>query len=221
MLRILLSIQSEGIECFPFSFQPRARWFSEAYINSPFLPRVRSGDPLGETHTHLDGVVGHFGFRKDTKLGLILTPDSTQFIATEAKMFAGLSKGVTNAKDYDQAARTVACIAWIIKQSNRFVENLTSIGFYVVAPQEQIAKGIFESKTKKSSIKEKVRLRVNSYVDDDKKYNELQKWYDDFFLPTLEQIDIRCISWESIINKIGDRSIQDFYNQCIRFNTKN
>ena len=220
MLRILLSVQSEGIDCLPFTFQPGAKWFSEAYINSPFLPRVRTGDPLGERHTHLDGAVGHFKFRLDTKLGLILTSDSTQFVVTEAKMFAGLSKGVTNAKDYDQAARTVACIAWIIKQSNRSVKDLKSLGFYVIAPQKQIEKGIFTSQVEKSSIREKVRLRVSSYKDDEKKYDELQKWYNDFFFPTLERIDISCVSWISIINKIGDKSIREFYERCLQFNEK-
>lgn len=39
MLRILLSIQSEGAKCLPFTFQPGAKWFSEALIGSPFLPR--------------------------------------------------------------------------------------------------------------------------------------------------------------------------------------
>ncbi len=52
MLRILLSIQSEGVECFPFTFQPGARWFSEARIDSPFLPRSPR-DPLAETHTQI------------------------------------------------------------------------------------------------------------------------------------------------------------------------
>jgi len=36
MLRILLSVQSEGTKCLPFDFQPEARWFSEALVGSPF-----------------------------------------------------------------------------------------------------------------------------------------------------------------------------------------
>ena len=141
MLRILLSIQSEGIECFPFTFQPGAKWFSEAKIKSPFHSRFR-GDKLAESHTTPDGVIGHFKFRPETKIGLILTSDSTQFVVTEAKMFSELGKRVKNAKDYDQAARTVACIAWVIRQSNRSVKDFTSLGFYVIAPQEQITKAI-------------------------------------------------------------------------------
>ncbi len=175
MLRILLSIQSEGVECFPFTFQPGARWFSEAQIGSPFLPRFR-GDPLAERHTHLDGAIGHFAFQSGTKTGLTLTADSKQFVVTEAKMFSPLSKGTKNAKYYDQATRTIACIAWAIGLSNRFVDDFVSLGFYVIAPHEQITGGIFSSQVNKSSIREKVKLRISVYLDDDKKYDELQMW---------------------------------------------
>jgi len=214
MLRILLSIQSEGVDCFPFNFQSGARWYSEAKLNSPFLPRTRSGDKLAEKHTQPDGVVGHFEFRSETKGGVILKPDSTQFIVTEAKMSSKLSKGVKNAPDYDQAARTVACIAWVIRESNRSVKDLASLGFYVIAPQKRIDRNIFSAEVEKSSIKEKVDLRVSTYSGDGEKYDDLQRWYKDFFIPTLKHIDICCESWESIIHKIDGDSIQNFYKQC-------
>ncbi len=136
MLRIVLSFQFEGVRCLPFSVRPRARWFSEALIASPFLPR-RRGDPLGESHTHLDAAIGHFDFYPGTKAGLALRPNATQFVVTEAKMFSHLSKGTTNTPYYDQAARNVGCIAWAISQSSRSVEDFESLGFYVLEPQEQ------------------------------------------------------------------------------------
>jgi len=219
MLRILLSFQSEGIECFPFIFQLGARWFSEAQIGSPFLPRKRR-DPLAESHTHLDGAIGHFYFQSGTKTGLTLNPDATQFVVTEAKMFSSLSKGITNAKYYDQAARTVACIAWAISQSGCSVNEFESLGFYVVAPQEQIERGIFSAQIKKSSIKEKVERRISGYSDEGKKYDELQTWHKDFFIPTLDHIDIGCISWETMIDKIGNPSIRNFYERCLGFNAQ-
>jgi hypothetical protein len=219
MLRILLSIQSEGIDCFPFSFQPGARWFSEAQISSPFLPRKR-GDPLAESHTHLDGAIGHFDFQPGTKTGLALTPDATQFVVIEAKMFSSLSKDITNADYYDQAARTVACIAWAIGQSGRLVSDFDSLGFYVVAPQEQITGGTFTLQIKKSSMREKVEHRISGYSGEGKKYDELQTWYKDFFIPTLDHIGISCLSWETVIDKIDNTSIRDFYDRCLRFNAQ-
>jgi len=98
MLRVVLSIESEGIECLPFKFLPGANWFSEALIDSPFLRRFK-GDPLAEGVTHIDGAIGHFDFRPGTKAGLSLRSDSTQLVAIEAKMFSPLSKGTTNAPD--------------------------------------------------------------------------------------------------------------------------
>jgi hypothetical protein len=219
MLRLLLSLQSEGVDCFPFSFQPGARWFSEARVASPFLPRSR-GDRPGETYTNVDGVVGHFVFQSGTKAGLALTPDATQFVVAEAKMFSPLSKGTRHAPYYDQAARTVACMAWVISQSGRFVRDFESLGFYVVAPEEQITAGVFSVQVEKSSIREKVERRISGYVDDDKKYSELKMWYKEFFTPTLDHIDIGCVSWESVIDKIGSTSIREFYNRCLRFNTQ-
>jgi hypothetical protein len=216
MLRILLSLQSEGTDCFPFAFRPGARWFSEALIGSPFLTRSR-GDPLAEGYTHLDGVVGHFEFRPETKAGLTLSADATQLVLLEAKMFSPLSRGITNARYYDQAARTMACMAWTISQSGRSVDEFDSLGFYVVAPEEQISRGVFSAQIDKSSIREKVGRRVSAYEEEDN-YGELLAWFEAAFLPTLEQTDIRCVSWESAIEKLDETSIRKFYQRCLRFN---
>lgn len=219
MLRIILSLQFDGVGCLPFTVRPSSRWYSEALLASPFLPRKR-GDPLAESHTHVDGVIGHIDFRPETKAGLTLTPSATQFVVTEAKMFSHLSKGTTHAPYYDQAARNVGCIAWVISQSGRSVEDFESLGFYVLAPQEQIDAGVFSEQVQKSSIREKVSRRVSAYSKDTEKYDELQTWMKTFFLPTLQQIDIRCLSWESTIDAIDDASIRTFYNRCLKFNAK-
>jgi len=218
MLRILLSLQSEGKRGLPFTFLPGARWFSEALIDSPFLHRMR-GDPLAEGLTHLDGAIGHFDIRDGTKAGLVLRADSKQFVAIEAKMFSTLSKGTTHAPNYDQAARIVACIAWAIKQANRKAEDFESLGFYVFAPSDQINRGVFSSQVNKVSVNEKVERRINAYVSDTKKHAELLTWQKDFFAPVLERIDIRCIPWETIIDKIDDPDIRNFYSRCRLFNT--
>ena len=217
MLRIVLSLQSEGIECLPFNFLPGAKWFSEALIDSPFLPRFR-GDPQAEGLTHLDGAIGHFDIRPGTKTGLVLRADSTQFVAIEAKMFSPLSKGTTNAPNYDQAARIVACIAWEISRSNRAVNDFGSLGFYLIAPSEQNKSGIFSSLVNCHSIKEKVERRIDAYSEDHEKHADLRIWYDGFFLPTLERIDIRCVPWETVIDKIDETAIRKFYNRCLKFN---
>jgi len=166
-------------------------------------------------------VIGHFGFRPGTKTGLTLTTDSKQFVVIEAKMFSPLSKGTSNAPYYDQAARIMACIAWIISQSHRSVDDFESLGFYVFAPEEQITKGVFKAQFDVSSIRKKVKLRIDDYSGHDKKKNsDLQTWYRDFFTPALGHIDLRPIPWKSMIDKTHDPAIQSFYDQCRRFNEK-
>jgi len=219
MLRIILQIQSEGVNCLPFSFLPGARWYSEALIGSTFLKRF-NGDPLYENYTHLDASIGHFDIRPETKTGLMLRPDSTQFVAIEAKMFSPLSKGITNAPDYDQAARIVACISWAVSRSNRAVDDFDSLSFCVFAPLEQIKRGIFSSQVNMSSIREKVERRIDAYSEDNEKHAELQIWHREFFLPTLEHIVLRCFPWELLIDKIDEPDVREFYEQCLRFNAR-
>lgn len=49
-------------------------------------------------------------------------------------MYSSLSRGISNAPFYDQAARAVACMAATLGRSVKSVGNFESIGFYVVAP---------------------------------------------------------------------------------------
>ena len=229
MLRIILRVLHEGLEYPPLTFQDGARWFSEAQLKAPFHPRegeAKRNKELGrpnraEGPTNADGVFGHFDTPDDTKVGFKLREDATQFVVIEAKMYSELRADVTNDPDYDQAARTVASMSWAIAQSGRSVSELTSLGFYVVAPQEQLeTKKTFSSFVNKESIGKKVENRVNDYVDREEIYEELLPWYDDTFVPTLEHIDIDCISWEDLIDRIDDDSIHDFYKRCRRFNKK-
>jgi hypothetical protein len=159
MMRMLLAVAAQGAECFPFSFQPGARWFSEALLYSAFERRFR-GDPIAEAKTHPDGVVGQFMFTPGSKSGLSLLPQVTQFVVLEAKMFAELSKGTKNAPGFDQAARTVACMAEALRRAKIAVERFTSIAFFVVAPHSQITAGMFADEVGIESIRRKVRARV-------------------------------------------------------------
>jgi hypothetical protein len=60
LLRIFLDwFSTHRVDKHPLSFSEGARWFSEALLLSAFLPRSRE-DPLGESRTHADGVIGHF-----------------------------------------------------------------------------------------------------------------------------------------------------------------
>jgi len=219
MLRLILSAGKEGVPCLPFSFLPGSRWFSEALLHSPFLARYH-GDELAETHTHADGVVGRFEFSPKTKTGLEIDNDSKQFIVIEAKMYSSLSRGIKKAPFYDQAARTVACMAATVGRDGKPVDEIESIGFYVVAPAEQINRGVFAEQMKPESIVEKVKQRVEAYRKDSEEFSKLQTWFLEVFEPMVRRIDLDCWPWETAVNAIvaakpAEGSIvKDFYQLC-------
>ena len=95
---------------------------------------------------------------------------------------------------------------------------MTSIAFFVVAPEAQIKSGVFFQKLDKVSIGAAVRARAEAFSP------ELSGWVDEWFFPTLGAISIETLSWESLINPIESnnpevfRSLQTFYEQCLIYN---
>src|SRR5438067_134095 len=138
LLRIIIDwFERHGGDRYPMSPRPGARWFSEAWLPSAFLPRYR-GDRLAESRTHADGVIGHFTIGEPGTAGLTLHDDARQFVVIEGKLFNRLSTGVKNAPYFDQAARSVACIAEALRRAGREAEKLDDLSFLVIAPQAQL-----------------------------------------------------------------------------------
>jgi len=217
LLRLVLDWFSiNNVPDHPLTFSQNARWFSEALLPSAFLPRRRK-DPLGETWTHADGVIGHFVIGDVGRVDLSLSHDASHFVVLEAKMFSKLSPGVTHAKYFDQAARTVACIAEVLRRANLPPARLSSLGFYVLAPQVQINEDVFEEEMSRESIQTKVERRVGEYA------GEKDQWYTDWFQPTFQRIEIRTVSWEELMGTIREHdassasSIAEFYERCVGF----
>jgi hypothetical protein len=218
LLRLIVSwFSNQPFSNFPLAFTPNAQWFSEALLPSAFQARFR-GDSLAESRTQLDGVVGHIIVGTKGRTDLCIQPKATQFIALEAKMFSSLSSGTTNMKFFDQAARNIACIAELLRRSKLPATQLAQLGFYVLAPNTQISNGVFDNQIKKDSIQQKVEQRVKVYS------GSKDQWFSDWFMPTLQQIDLKAISWESIIKEIAKRDaiegqqLEDFFDCCVRFN---
>src|SRR4051812_9976862 len=138
LLRVVLDwFAGHGGDRYPMSPWPGARWFSEAWLPSAFLPRYR-GDRLAEARTHADGVVGHFEIGGPGTAGPTLSGDARQLVVLEAKLLNRLSAGVKNAPYYDQAARTVACVAEVLRRAGREPEQVESLAYVVIAPQARI-----------------------------------------------------------------------------------
>src|SRR5579863_5087770 len=135
LLRIILDwFCRRGGDRYPLSALPGARWFSQAWLPSAFLPRFR-GDRLAEARTHADGVLGHFTIGDPGTAALSLTPGARQLVVVEAKLFARLSAGVRNAPYYDQAARSVACMAEALRRADQDPAGMDELSFLLIAPQ--------------------------------------------------------------------------------------
>ncbi len=224
MLRIILDwFSRQPSKSHPLSFSPTAQWFSEALLPSPFLAKYQ-GDPLSESWTHADGVIGNFTIGETAKGDLSISQSAKHFVVLEAKMFSKLSPGVTHAKKYDQAARNVACIAEVLKKAKRPANVFSQLGFYVLAPCEQIEKEpSFKWRTSKDNIRCKVEDRIEAYANREDK-EEKENWFNEWFLPVLEHIDIRCLTWEQIIGDIRyeelefGNQVSTFYESCLGYN---
>lgn len=222
MLRLVLAAHERGINCLPFPFLPGSSWYSDARIPSKFLRRSR-GDRLAEAWTHADGIVGRFEFVGGTKAGIRLSPDARQLVVIEAKMFSPLSPGTKNLPLYDQVTRTVACMATLVGDCGKPIESYESLGFYVLAPREQIMAGAFTKELDMEKINGKVESRIELYRSDPR-YDELGRWYETTFLPLLGMMEVQELSWEDAIERIKEvnpslgTSIGDFYDSCLLYN---
>ena len=58
--------------------------------------------------------------------------------------------------------------------------------------------------------------RINQYN------GEFDSWYQEWFIPTLDHINIVEISWEELIRSVSEldlmESIQSFYEKCLKYN---
>lgn len=219
MLRLVL----DWLSCNPgidhdLAFATTDKWYSEALLPSAFLPRVR-GDKLAESWTHADGVIGDFVIGKNRGGDLSLVENPARILVTEAKMFSKLSSGVKNASYFNQAARNIACIAELICRAQIFPGALKKIGFFVIAPESQINDAVFAKYMVLDNIRNTVERRISDYQEQEK-----EKWFKDWFVPTLEKIQIREISWEELCTLINQHDsafgaqLDAFYAKCLEFN---
>jgi hypothetical protein len=219
LLRIILDwFSKQDASDHELSFSDGCKWFSEARLPTQFKATSRK-DPLYETWTHADGVTGHIIVGGVGKTDTSLATDATHLVVTEAKMFSRLSAGVKNAPYFNQAARYAACISELLNRANRIPANLKRIGLYVLAPAETIGYGWFKKPLEKADIRQRVKKRVQAYE------GEKDQWFEEWFLPALEHMEIQSLSWESIRDYIGSVDgeysigLQNFYQKCLAFNS--
>lgn len=219
MLRLILDWFSQNPSLdHPLSFSPDDKWFSEALLPTAFIARHR-GDPQAEPWTHADGVVGNFILGASNNGDLSLENDASKIVVIEAKMFSRLSPGVKNADYFNQAARSVACIGEIIFRSKISPLNFDNISFFVLAPRSQIEDHVYSEFISKESLRDTVHRRVLEFKEKSK-----MDWFNEWFLPALELLNVNEMSWEDIVDFIISndfafgKELNEFYIQCIYFN---
>ena len=218
MLRLILHwFESHSLPEHVLDFQAGATWYSEALLPTPFKARYQ-GDPRAEARTHADGIVGHIAVGSAAKGDGALLPGATQLIVTEAKLNSPLSSGTHNAPTYDQAARTVACMAETLYRAERSPAEFRSLAFVVIAPQHHIDKGGIAALLSTESIGAAVRARARAFAP------KLDGWLEEWFMPTLEAIRIASLSWEHVIGDIAaidaqaSGELSAFYGRCLKYN---
>ena len=149
--------------------------------------------------------------------GGVLHSDARHFVVIEAKMFSKLSKGVNNAPYFNQAARSVACIAEVLCRARRQVQEFKALGFYVLAPESHPDHSLIKEHLTKASLGTVVEQRVKEYGDKD------DVWFSKWFLPVLDRLDIRQISWEETNYFLASRhpdadQLKEFYTRCLKVN---
>ena len=216
MLRLILDWFSRaGTVEHPLAFQPEARWFSEALLPTPFRAR-RRGDARAEARTHADGLVGHFALASGAKADARLLPAANQLLVLEAKIFSPLSGGTRNAPSFNQAARSVACMAEMHGRAGLAPRTMTSLGFFVLAPETIVATGAFASALDKGTIRLAVARRAEAFG------SELTDWFEASFVPAMDRMRIEALAWEDLIRHIASvdpasaSELETFYELCLR-----
>jgi hypothetical protein len=231
MLRLVLdAVQRHEAEVGALRLAPLCRWYSEARLKSPFLPR-RQGDPLGEGFTNADAVLGEFAFQSATRAGAILAPGARHFAVVEAKMFSGLAAGVKNIARWSQASRNLACMALALQEAGRPIGDYDLLGFWVLAPRldRRLPNSRIEAAMQPETIAQEVRERVAAYGagGDAARHAALCVWEEQWFRPMLRHLEatggLGVLTWDACIEAVAARDAEAgadlaaFYARCLAF----
>jgi len=234
MLRLVLNwfSKNRGDTGYLISFDKDAKWFSEGRLETIFAHE--KGFKVGENYTAADGAYGNIVIgTQEAKTGgndidakgisdIRLKRCCHQFVTIEAKMYSDFSKGVTNAPSYDQVARYVANMAYVVSKDGTNLNDIKDLAFYTFLPYEQKSNPDIKMCITKEHIREAVRKRVDCYKECES-YREKEDWFNTAFEPFLEKIKIGLISWEDIleyiqgVDKESHEMLNKFYELCKRF----
>lgn len=189
-------------------------WCTEGLLASPFLALSRS-DSHAEGYTHADLICGDVTYNFDNSGEVKLLNGAATFGVIEAKMKSNLSQKVSKATDYNQASRNLACMAMQMAD----VKSDVFAFFGVSAPASMIE---FHELEKQISLKETQRQISNRF--DKLPEGDPRKENRDTILKKAATIRTFVVSYEDWIDQIlGEEKLQlqQFYRDCLRFNSVN
>jgi len=199
-----------GIKVKDLDFSEMKNWTSESKISSPFEGADLKKDGKNETKTQADIVLGDF---PDLKFGEkggseVKAEKNAKILGIiEAKMGSSLSTGIQKAKEYNQASRSICCLAHATKESPE-----CEIFFAIVAPETKI-------KNPKSKFDEQIR---NTETEIENRFMETGVPYTSEMKNKVKNCKKRIITFEEWINKIVDNDVKkelnEFYDKCIDYN---
>ena len=224
MLRLSLDAAQRGK--IPSVMPCGARWYSEGQLPTPF---GRDLGPKHEANTRADAVFGDFAMVEERRCAIELQPDAKRFGVIEAKLYSPLSSRTKNGPGFDQAARTIACMANVLARADRHPSSMEEITFRLIAPRQQIESGIFDGPMAPDSIRARVKARILQFASSARQ--ELQRWSERWserwFEPVLRKLEddrsLGCVSWETILDEAAGHDPQAadellcFYERCKEF----
>jgi hypothetical protein len=199
-------------------------WFSEGRLESPFKKNEELTIPK-EGYTRADGAYGNIELGNRGDSDIKLKEDCRQFVVTEAKMFSKYSEGIKRKKNYNQAARNIACMYQVVENYKenygKSYHDIEEIAFYTLLPESQIEKEVsFKKYTTVKHIKETIENRIEPYN------GKMKEWFNSFNEFLEKKIKIDLISWEEIVIFIKSndpeygKMLSDFYDKCLEFNKR-
>jgi hypothetical protein len=205
----------KGQSKFPFlPFPKGVKIYSEAQLYTPFKKRSIE-DKQGEDNTHVDGIVGNFSLRPNTKSGIDLDGDFKYLAIFEAKMYSELAKGITHVKNYNQVSRTIACIINSVLKVRGSPNN--SIYYIITYPNDnkKIESETYTKKFIEGEIEERIKIyKEPKTVKIDGDFDSFEKYWKN----VLGKIEVQFVTWDAILDEIKDQDIKRFYDLCKEYN---
>ena len=199
-----------------------ARWYSEGRLPTPFRVEHR-GTTLGEAQVRVNGIVGHLEV-SETHADIRLAAKASHFVVIESKMGTGLVESSRFGGRYDQAARTVACMAKALQIAKLPPEKLGTLAFYLVAPEVRVKADVYGDLVSARSIGERVAARHATYRESVKEPAEVDTWFNEWFTPTLAAITLEVLTWEQLLHDVRaadstfGEGLDTFYHQSLIHN---